>query len=190
MDTERIPQMIAEMIEIQGVSPEVMVGLIGFVGAVVGAGVSSVAAIGVWWLQDRSKHKAMIRRELVRVYEGWLQCGAHWMRTWYAMVCLAPGEPTILLDRATARFDRFNFRLSILDGDEGTRTLALHVATILHSALDTPIDQLRALAFEPKTRHLRAVREEHRRGEKALILRLEQRFHLVPRTGSREDPAG
>lgn len=169
-------------------SPEVLTGIIGFAGAVLGSVVGVLGGVVVWWLQHRAQEKRSVRRELVRAYVGLLRCDRHFIRVWSDRVLLPDEQaPDAAAERrAIGRFDRVQFHVAILDGDEQTRFLATKVATVLYGTLDTPIATLRAMAEEPRTRHVQAVRQEFRTAQKSLLMHLEGRFRIAPRSGQPE----
>lgn len=192
MDSAAPAAMIACMIQTTGaveaaavISPEVLAGLIGFAGAVLGSLVGVVGGVLVWRLQHKTSEKRIVRRELVRAYVGLLQCDAHFLRVWSDRALLPPEQAPddAAQRRATARFDRFQFHVAILDGDEQTRILATKAATVLYDALDVPMATLRSMADEPRTKHVQAVRREFREAQKHLLMHLEKRFRIAPRTG-------
>lgn len=191
MDSAEHGAMIALMLQTTGVpevgntlSPEVLAGIIGFAGAVLGSVVGVGGSWLVWLFQHRASEKRGVRRELVRSYVGLLQCAASFVRVWTdrALLPIDQAPDDAAQRRATARFDRFQFNVAILDGDEQTRNLATGAAAVLYSALDVSIAALRAMAEEPRTKHVQAVRRDFREAQKALLMHLENRFRVAPRT--------
>jgi hypothetical protein len=167
-------------------SPEVLVGIIGFAGAVLGSLFGVVGGVVVWWLQALSKRRALARQELLHAYEGLLAGASTYFRLWNQRALMPRPEapPEAALRHAIARMERHQLRISIADGDVTSRILATQAVTVVLDSIEVPMATLDGMAEDTRRRHVSAVRQKFRDAQKRLLLHLESRFRLGKRTGS------